>query len=386
MEAALRSKGTAGFCLGAAGIFLGIFPVFLAMALILAAAGAQGGTDSGMGAYTQVGNKNLSQNCERYRPLVEKYANLHGMEAFVNVIMAMMMQESGGNSEQYPDIMQASEYAGWPPNTITDPEVSIDYGIRAIRDAMQTAGCTNPEQKELLQLALQGYNYGSGYVSWALSNYGGYSKENAAEFSRVMADRLGWSSYGDPLYVEHVFQYLTFQPESGEFNGSFSMDGIREDAGKTLDMLQEGWPEDLDKRRAAVIAKGAGRIGKTIYDMYGEDTRSGVENPRTLDCSSFVAWSFQKAGFTDVPYTSTTGTFVSSPNFTEIARVDLRPGDIGLKNTIPAGGSNHVGIYVGQDGNGNAMWLHCSSYGVNGPRIDYYSNFQIFYRYQGFQD
>ena len=161
MEAALRSKGTTGFCLGAAGIFLGIFPVFLAMTLILAAAGAQGGTDSGMGAYTQVGNKNLSPNCERYRPLVEKYANLHGIEAFVNVIMAMMMQESGGNSEQYPDIMQASEYAGWPPNTITDPEVSIDYGIRAIRDAMQTAGCTNPEQKELLQCSHMAFPFPS---------------------------------------------------------------------------------------------------------------------------------------------------------------------------------------------------------------------------------
>ena len=37
-----------------------------------------------------------------------------------------------------------------------------------------------------ISLALQGYNFGSGYIDWALKNYGCYSKENAEIFSKKM--------------------------------------------------------------------------------------------------------------------------------------------------------------------------------------------------------
>lgn len=355
--------------------------------LILLGAGSTSEGSRGDDAYTVTGNRNLSEECERYRPLVERYAAQYGMEGFVDVIMAVMMQESGG---RVPDVMQSSEYAGMAPNAITDPEVSIDYGVQAIRDAMQLAACTSPAQTELLKLALQGYNYGSGYVSWAKENYGRYSRENALEFSEMMAARLGWRRYGDPLYVEHVFQYLAIT-QAGDFGGAVPLEDICREAREQLTMLREGWP-DMDSRRADVIAKGATRIGKTSYSMWGEDTRSGVDEPRTLDCSSFVAWSFQKAGFTDVPYTSTTGTYISSANFVRISASELVPGDIGLKNTVPAGGENHVGIYVGKDRNGTQMWLHCTSVlmpgssVISGPRIGYYTNFRIFYRYTGFME
>ena len=33
---------------------------------------------------------------------------------------------------------------------------------------------------------------------------------NAAEFSDMMAQRMGWSSYGDKQYVPHVLQYYAF--------------------------------------------------------------------------------------------------------------------------------------------------------------------------------
>ena len=48
-----------------------------------------------------------------------------------------------------------------------------------------------------IKLALQGYNFGNGYISWAKTNYGGYSYANAVEFSTQQAQRLGWDSYGD---------------------------------------------------------------------------------------------------------------------------------------------------------------------------------------------
>lgn len=385
MELALRRKKAWILFPACGAASFGMLFLLLFLMLLLGA-GAGDGSQAAGGSYITTGNQNLSPECERYRPAVECYARQYGMEAFVDVIMAVMMQESGG---RVLDVMQSSEYAGMAPNTITDPEVSIDYGVQAIRDAMRAAGCTSPAQTDRLKLALQGYNYGSGYVAWA-SSRGGYTKENAQEFSVMMAEKMGWSRYGDPLYVDHVFQYLTFtQAGGGDYDGPIPTDGICEEALGQLAMLQKGWPA-MDERRGLVIARGATRIGKTTYSMYGEDTRSGVDNPRTLDCSSFVAWSFQKAGFSDVPYTSTTGTFVSSPNFVPISASELRPGDIGLKNTIPAGEDNHVGLYVGRDENGTQMWLHCTtsltagSAVVSGPRIGYCTNFYIFYRYTGF--
>lgn len=58
-----------------------------------------------------------------------------------------------------------------------------------------------------LKLSLQGYNYGNGYITWAIRNYGGYSAANALQFSQEQAAAHGWARYGDPEYVPHVLQY-----------------------------------------------------------------------------------------------------------------------------------------------------------------------------------
>ena len=42
-----------------------------------------------------------------------------------------------------------------------------------------------------LKLSLQGYNYGNGYISWAIRNHGGYSEANALQFSQKQAAAHG---------------------------------------------------------------------------------------------------------------------------------------------------------------------------------------------------
>ena len=54
---------------------------------------------------------------------------------------------------------------------------------------------------------MQGYNYGQGYITWAMNKYGEYSKANAIEFSLKTAEACGWDSYGDMDYVPHVLRY-----------------------------------------------------------------------------------------------------------------------------------------------------------------------------------
>lgn len=165
----------------------------------------------------------LSAEVESYEPVIRKYAKQYGIPDYVLLIQAVMMQESGGRGN---DPMQASEcgYNTQYPRTpggITDPEYSISVGIQNLADCLQTAGVESPIDLDHIQLALQGYNFGSGYITWALQKYGEYSRANAIEFSMKMAEQMGWNSYGDKQYVPHVLRYypigkVFYTPEDGD--------------------------------------------------------------------------------------------------------------------------------------------------------------------------
>lgn len=168
--------------------------------------------------FSMVGGSNsstvepVSAEVQAYEPLIRQYARQYGIEEYVELIKAVMMQESGGRGN---DPMQASECGyntRYPntPNGITDPEYSIDVGIQNLAACLREAEVENPVDMNHIKLALQGYNYGNGYISWARENYGGYTYANAVEFSEMMAERNGWSSYGDKEYVSHVLRYYVF--------------------------------------------------------------------------------------------------------------------------------------------------------------------------------
>ena len=181
--------------------------VIILIVVLLGCAVSLFGGGSGSNAYTPV-----SAQVEAYEPLIQQYAKQHGIPEYVELIKAVMMQESGG---QGSDPMQASECGyntRYPntPNGITDPEYSINVGIQNLAACLNAAEVENPIDMEHIKLALQGYNFGNGYISWAKSNYGGYSYANAVEFSTTQAARLGWDSYGDTQYVAHVLRYYPY--------------------------------------------------------------------------------------------------------------------------------------------------------------------------------
>ena len=151
----------------------------------------------------------VSEEVKAYEPIIQKYATEHGIPDYVLLIEAVMMQESGGRGT---DPMQCSECnfnTLYPhtPGAITDPEYSINVGIQNLADCLQIALCESPVDMDAIKLALQGYNYGLGYITWAINKYGEYSKANAIEFSLKTAEQLGWTSYGDMDYVPHVLRY-----------------------------------------------------------------------------------------------------------------------------------------------------------------------------------
>ena len=160
--------------------------------------------------YQSNAGASVSAEVLRYEEWIRKYAEQYGISEYFHLICAIMMAESGG---RVADVMQSSECpynTKYPnkPNAIDDPEYSIDCGVHYLADCLQSAGALSPADTGKISLALQGYNFGNGYISWALQNYGGYTEANALEFSEMMKKKMGWNTYGNPRYVQDVLKYI----------------------------------------------------------------------------------------------------------------------------------------------------------------------------------
>jgi len=256
-KAVTPSQETLLYAAGVLVLILIPFVVIMGVASMLTSSG------DGRSSYVPV-----SAEVETYRPLIRLYAAEHGIPEYEDLIGAVMMQESGG---QGTDPMQCSE-SGYntryphAPNSITDPEYSINVGVHTLADVLNMAGVESPIDLDHISLALQGYNFGPGYISWALANYGGYSELNAIEFSDMMAAQYGWAGYGDKAYVSHVLRYY---PVGRLFMG-------------------EG--------NAAMVAVAQSQIGNVggapYWSWWGLDYR--VEW-----CAIFVSWCADQCGYLD---------------------------------------------------------------------------------------
>ena len=181
--------------------------VIILIVVLLGCAVSLFGGGSGSNAYTPV-----SAEVEAYEPFIQKYAKQYGIPKYVELIKAVMMQESGGRGLDPMQAAEGSFNTRYPhePNGIKDPEYSIECGVQELKAALISAEVENPIDMEHIKFALQGYNFGNGYISWAKTNYGGYSYANAVEFSTMQASRLGWDSYGDTQYPAHVLRYYPY--------------------------------------------------------------------------------------------------------------------------------------------------------------------------------
>lgn len=188
-----------------AGGWIAVVIILIVVLLGCAVSLFGGGSDST--SYTPV-----SAEVEAYTPLIQRYAKQYGIPEYVELIKAVMMQESGGKGSDPMQAAEGSFNSKYPhePNGIKDPEYSIECGVQELKAALVSAEVKNPIDMERIKLALQGYNFGNGYISWAKTNYGGYSYANAVEFSAMQAQRLGWEKYGDTQYPAHVLRYYPY--------------------------------------------------------------------------------------------------------------------------------------------------------------------------------
>lgn len=293
-----------------AGVWL-LVMIVVAIALFGGAMSITGGTNGS--AYVEV-----SAAVQAYEPLIRQYAIQYGIPEYVELIKAVMMQESGGEGG---DPMQAAEgpyNTQYPrtPNGITDPDYSIACGVQELKSCLERAGVESPIDIEHISLALQGYNFGNGYISWAIRNYGGYSATNAQEFSGVQARRLGWSSYGDPEYVQHVLRYYPY--------GRVSTGGNQ--------AIVE-----------IALAQVGNRGGQKFWSWYGYSSRVSW-------CACFVSWCADQCGYIDsgaIPkhsYCQSGADWFKSHGQWQSCEYVPSPGDIIYFDWNGDGHTEHVGI------------------------------------------
>ena len=243
----------------AAGGWIAVLIIMIVVLFGAAVAMFGGGSDSN--SYTPV-----SAEVEAYEPIIQKYAKEYGIPEYVELIKAVMMQESGGRGLDPMQAAEGSFNTKYPhePNGIKDPEYSIQCGVQELKAALTSAEVESPIDMEHIKLALQGYNFGNGYISWAKSKYGGYSYANAVEFSTQQAQRLGWDSYGDTQYPAHVLRYYPY--------------GRAFTAGGNQAIVE------------VALTQVGNQGGQPYWSWYGFDSR--VEW-----CACFVSWCADQCGY-----------------------------------------------------------------------------------------
>lgn len=248
------------------------------------------------------GTADVSPLVEQWREEVCILATEYGLDDYVELILAIIAQESGGDADKYPDIMQASESAGKAPNSIMSPQESLRQGIKYLSELFRLGGEIGVDTNTIIQA----YNFGTNYISYIKDTYAGvHSFDSAKTYSTLMASKLGWSTYGDVKYVEHVYSHMYMK----------SAANVNYDAMHALMLEYEGVPY-----------------------LFGGDSKAGI------DCSAMTRRLYQAAGLS-LPRTAQE----QYDNTIHINESGVQIGDLvffqGTYSTTHY--ITHVGVYVG---------------------------------------
>ncbi|EKK5271595.1 CHAP domain-containing protein [Enterococcus faecalis] len=231
-----------------------------------------GGASSSTNVTGTEEEQNLPEAVLRWKEKVTKEAVKNEIPEAVPYLLGIIMVESGGNYEKYPDIMQCSESQGRPPNSITDPDESIEIGVKYFSDMWK-----EHQGYEVLNI-VQAYNFGGGFLSHSGKNY---SLESAIQFSKNQANGqivpytnpvaigLGYNyryAYGNMFYSQIVKQYIS----------------------STSDNNSSGGISALAKGALNELSDGVHEGGEKYWRWYGF-------NSRVEWCATFVSYVAEKA-------------------------------------------------------------------------------------------
>ena len=294
-------------------LFIGsMFPILLSMVLFFIVIISGDNDNLGNNLSSNIG-MNLSDEVLKHKPMVEKYADEYGISEYVNVLLAIIQVESGGTAA---DVMQSSESLGLPPNTL-DTESSIKQGCKYFASLLSSCQKKGIDD---LNVVIQSYNYGSGYIDYVNFNGKKHTYNLAENFARdksggkkvtynnpiAIARNGGWRyQYGNQFYAEVVSQYLTITQFDDE-----TVQMIMNEA-----LKYQGW--------------------KYVF--------GGASPTTSFDCSGLTQWCYGKAGIT-LPRTAQQQYDVTQ----HISLSEAKAGDLVFFHSTYNSGTyvTHVGIFV----------------------------------------
>lgn len=275
--------------------------------------------------------RKISPQVEMYRPAVAEFAGQYGISEYVDVLLAVMMIESGG---QGGDPMQCSESLGLSTNSITDPIFSIQTGVKYFADIVRY----NKSKNNDFWTAVQSYNFGSGFCDFVADRGNTYNFELSCSFSEEMSsgDKVSYFNqvadfngnwrytYGNMYYVKLIQQYICGMSETGD----------------TADPLNDF--------RFILL--------KNEFEKYqGWGYTWGGSSPSTgFDCSGLVQYCYSQVGI-NLPRTAK-----AQYNAT-VSVFDPKPGDlIFFKNTVEQDEEiSHIAIYIDDE-----YMFHSGGHGI----------------------
>lgn len=321
------------------GLIIGLL-IILGIVIIGAVTGSSGISSGGSTTITG-GTLTLSPSTLKWQDEVMKEAKEQEVEDLVPYIMAIIEVESKGI---LPDVMQSSESAGLPPNTL-DSIASIKQGIKYLKSAFALGESLGIED---YMATVQSYNFGTAYISYLATQEKTHSVDIAEKYSRdVVAPSLGNTLSSTYSYVNAISQangktYL--YRNGGNFHYAYLVQqyvGIgNADSALGNDVFQ------------TILNEGLKYEGNPyVWGGYNPDMG--------FDCSGFVQWVYAKAGIS-LPRTASEQYSATE----EISPEEAKPGDlIFFKGTYGSPEHiSHIGIYIDEtrmyDSNGSGVGYH----------------------------
>lgn len=188
---------------------------------------------------------------------------------------------------------------GKAPNSI-DRKTSIEHGVKVICNLLnhEKIKVSSPQDLEHIKIALQAYNYGSGYITY-INDTSGFGRDTTKEQDRKSgkvehkamhllnqkkmsaqlnggvakkrtgssADILGPYAYGDAYYVSHVLRYYSAD----------GIDGVSVKGGEAAKVKYEDkqkfiWEGASVPKNQSEVSKYLVPITVKIYDEKGKST------------------------------------------------------------------------------------------------------------------
>jgi hypothetical protein len=259
----------------------------------------------------------------RWKEKVTKEAVINEIPEAVLYLLGIIMVETGGNSEKYPDIMQCSESQGKPPNSITAPDESIEVGVKYFADMRK-----DHQEYEILNI-VQAYNFGTGFLSHSGKSY---SLESAIQFSKNQANGQT-VTYTNPVAVGLGYDYRY------AYGNMFYSQIVKQYISSNSSNTGTGGDSEIAKIASDELTEGTHEGGEKYWSWYGF-------NSRVEWCAKFVSYVVENANvkMERFAYCPTGINNFKAKNQWQDGGVEPKSGAIIFFDWNGDGVSDHVGI------------------------------------------